>query len=204
MNVAALILCGGESRRMGRPKAWLPFGDERMLERVVRLAGTVARPIVVVAAPDQELSKLPGDVAVVRDPVAGRGPLQGLAAGLSALPDSVELVYATATDVPFLEPRWIGRLVELSDGYDLVVPFVGGYHHPLAALYRRSAVLPAVERLLVEDRLRPFFLIEAVTTRVVDEGEMRVVDPGLQTLRNLNFPEDYQWALRDAGLADRE
>ena len=130
MSVAAVILCGGESRRMGRPKAWLPFGDERMLERVVRLAGTVARPIVVVAASGQELPELAVDVAVVRDPVAGRGPLQGLAAGLGALPDSVELAYATATDVPFLEPRWIGRLVELSDGYDLVIPFVGGYHHP--------------------------------------------------------------------------
>ena len=71
---------------MGRPKAWLPFGDERMLERVVRLVGTVARPIVVVAAPDQELPALAADVAVVRDPVAGRGPLQGLAAGLARFP----------------------------------------------------------------------------------------------------------------------
>ncbi len=107
MTVAAVILCGGPSRRMGRSKAWLLFGDERMLERIVRLAGTVARPVVVVAAADQELPKLPVDVAIVRDPVAGRGPLQGLAAGLGALPDSVELAYATATDVPFLEPRWI-------------------------------------------------------------------------------------------------
>jgi molybdenum cofactor guanylyltransferase len=196
----AVILCGGESRRMGRPKAWLPFGEERMLERVVRLAGTIAWPIIVVAAPDQELPTLAVDVAVVRDPVAGRGPLQGLAAGLAALPDSVELAYATATDVPFLEPRWIGRLVELSDGIDLVIPFVGGYHHPLAALYRRRPVLLAIENLLREDRLRPFYLVDAVKTRVVDESELRSVDPELQTLRNLNSPEDYESALRDAGL----
>ena len=198
---AAVILCGGASRRMGRPKAWLPFGDERMLERVVRLAGTVARPIVVVAAADQMLPELRVDVAVVRDPVPGRGPLQGLAAGLGALADSVELVYATATDVPFLEPRWIGRLVELSDGYDLVIPFVGGYQHPLAALYRRHTVLPAIEGLLSEDRLRLSILVDAVRTRVVDESEMKSVDPELQTLRNLNSPEDYARALGDAGLS---
>jgi molybdopterin-guanine dinucleotide biosynthesis protein A len=197
----AVILCGGASRRMGRPKAWLPFGDERMLERVVRLAGTVARPIVVVAAADQVLPELGVDVTVVRDPVPGRGPLQGLAAGLGALADSVELVYATATDVPFLEPRWIGRLVELSDGYDLVIPFVGGYHHPLAALYRRNTVLPAIEGLLIEDRLRLSILVDAVKTRVVDESEMKSVDPELQTLRNLNSPEDYARALGDAGLS---
>jgi molybdenum cofactor guanylyltransferase len=200
MSLGAVILCGGESRRMGRPKAWLAFGEERMLQRVVRLAGTVARPIVVVAAPGQDLPELAADISIVRDPISGRGPLQGLAAGLGALPDSVELAYATATDVPFLEPHWMTRLVELSDGYDLVIPFVGGFHHPLAAMYRPSAVLPAIEGLLREDRLRPVFLVEAVKTRVVDETEMRAVDPELQTLRNLNFPEDYQRALRDAGL----
>ena len=197
---AAVILCGGASQRMGRPKAWLPFGEERMIDRVVRLAGTAARPIVVVAAADQVLPELGVDVTVVRDPVPGRGPLQGLAAGLGALPDSVELVYATATDVPFLEPRWIGRLVELSDGYDLVIPFVGGYHHPLAALYRRHTVLPAIEGLLIEDRLRLSILVDAIKTRVVDESEMKSVDPELQTLRNLNSPEDYARALADAGL----
>ncbi len=202
MNIAAVILCGGESRRMGRSKAWLPFGDELMLQRVVRLAGTAASPIVVVAAPGQELPSLHGDASIVRDPVAGRGPLQGLAAGLGAVPDSIELVYATATDVPFLEPRWIGRLVELSAGYDLVIPFVDGYHHPLAALYRPRTVLPAIEGLLREDRLRLAFLIELVRTRVVDEGEMRAIDPALRTLRNLNVPHDYQQALRDARLSN--
>ncbi len=84
------------------------------------------------------------------------------------------------------------RLVELSDGYDLVIPFVGGYHHPLAALYRRHTVLPAIESLLNEDRRRLSSLIDAVKTRVVGESEMRAVDPKLQTLRNLNSPEDYE------------
>jgi len=197
MTPAALVLCGGESRRMGRPKAWLPFGDERLLQRVVRLVATVASPIAVVAAPGQDLPELPGEVMIVRDEVAGRGPLQGLSTGLAALPDSNTLVYATATDVPFLEPRWIARLVELSDGQDLVIPFVGGYYHPLAALYRRSTVLPAIEALLREDRLRPGFLVEAVKTRVVGEAELRDVDPVLGTLRNLNCPEDYEQAVRE-------
>jgi len=185
---------------MGRPKAWLPFGRERMLQRVVRLIGTVAQPVVVVAASDQELPELAPDVAIVRDSIAGRGPLQGLAAGLTALTDTVELVYATATDVPFLEPRWITKLVELIDGCDLAIPYVGEYFHPLAAVYRSKAVLPAIEGLLRADRLRPVFLVEAVKTRVVHEAELKDVDPELQTLRNLNFPEDYERALGDAGF----
>ncbi len=201
MTLAAVVLCGGESRRMGRPKAWLPFGKELMLQRVVRLAGTVALPIVVVAAPDQEIPELSPEVAIVRDPISGRGPLQGLAAGLAALPDSAELVFATATDVPFLEPAWITRLAELIGDDDLIIPFMGGYYHPLAALYRRRIVLPMIQELLSADRLRPVFLVEAVKTRIANEAELRTIDPDLRTLRNLNFPGDYDKALADAGLS---
>src|SRR5918997_295971 len=195
MTLGAVVLCGGQSRRMGQPKAWLPFGPERMLQRVVRLVGEAARPIVVVAAPDQELPPLPDWATIARDPVSGRGPLQGLAAGLAALPGSVELAYATATDVPFLQPAWILRLVERIGADDLAIPFVGGYHHPLAALYRRATVVPAIEALLRADRLRPVFLMEAVRPRVVEADELRDVDPGLRTLRNLNTPADYDTAV---------
>jgi molybdopterin-guanine dinucleotide biosynthesis protein A len=185
---------------MGRPKAWLPFGSERLLQRVVRLTGTVARPIVVVAAPDQDLPELPADVSIVRDPVEGRGPLQGLATGLAALPKPVELVYATAIDVPFMEPRWITRLVELIDAHDLAIPMIGEQYHPLAALYRREAVVPVIHRMLNEDRLKLQRIVELVLSRIVRESEMIPVDPLLGTLRNLNHPEDYEQALRQVGL----
>jgi molybdopterin-guanine dinucleotide biosynthesis protein A len=185
---------------MGRSKAALPFGPETMLGRVARLLGGVAGPIVVVAAPGQKVPALPGSIEVVRDEVSDRGPLQGLAAGLAALPDEVELAYATATDVPFLEPNWVAYLVELIEERDLVVPEVGGYLHPLAALYRKKTVLPAVQRLLAEDRLRPVFLLEALEAVRVDAERMSRIDPMLGTLRNLNTPEDYHRALLDAGF----
>jgi molybdopterin-guanine dinucleotide biosynthesis protein A len=200
MSLGAVVLCGGESRRMGSPKAWLPFGDERLLQRVVRLAGTVAHAIVVVAAPGQELPELPPDVTVVRDAVAARGPLQGLAGGFAALPRSVELAYATATDVPFLEPRWISRLAELAVGYDIVIPRVDDLYQPLAALYRKDFVLPVIERMLAENCRRLTLLVETLRTRVVDETELRAVDLMLGTLRNLNRPEDYREALDLAGF----
>ncbi|WP_435010073.1 molybdenum cofactor guanylyltransferase [Tundrisphaera lichenicola] len=201
MIPGAVVLCGGLSRRMGRPKAWLPFGPEFMLQRVVRLVAEAAGPVVVVAAPGQDLPELPRGVAVVRDPVSDRGPLQGLAAGLSALPESVELAYASGTDVPFLQPLWISRLVDLIGDHDLAIPEIGGFLHPLAALYRRATVLPAIQSLLSENRLRPVYLLEVVRSRVLDESTMSIIDPELATLKNLNRPEDYQQALIDAGLA---
>jgi molybdopterin-guanine dinucleotide biosynthesis protein A len=200
MHVGGVILCGGESKRMGRPKAWLPFGDELMLPRVVRLLGEVVSPLVVVAAPGQDVPLLPPDVTVVRDDERGRGPLQGLAAGLRALEGRADAAYASSCDVPFLQPAFVRRLIELLGDHHICVPRVGDYHHPLAAVYRVE-VVEAVERLLQANRLRPVFLFEAVPTRVVEAAELADVDLSFRTLRNLNTPEEYAAALSE--LPDR-
>jgi molybdenum cofactor guanylyltransferase len=195
-KVGGIILCGGQSKRMGKPKAWLPIGGETMLPRVVRLLGEAVTPIVVVAAPDQDLPPLPADVQIVRDEEKGRGPLQGLAAGLAALQGSADAAFASSCDVPFLRPAFIRRMIELLGTQQICVPHVGAYHHPLAAIYRIE-VLDAVRKLLSENRLRPVFLFDAVATRVVQAEELSDVDPTFETLRNLNTPEDYEQAVRD-------
>ena len=107
-------------------------------------------------------------------------------------------MYATGTDVPFLEPRWILHLAELIGDADLAIPSVAGFFQPLAALYRKRSTMPALEALLKEGRPGPVSLVESVKTLVVFEDEMRMVDPLLGTLRNLNHPEEYERALRDA------
>jgi molybdenum cofactor guanylyltransferase len=196
MKVGGVVLCGGQSRRMGRAKAWLPFGEEIMLPRVVRLLGEAVSPIVVVAAPEQDVPPLPDDVRVVRDEEKGRGPLQGLYAGLDALRGQVEAVYLSSCDVPFLRPAFVGRLIQLLGEQWICVPRVGEYHHPLAAVYRLE-VCGMIRRLLAEDRLRPFFLFEAVPTRIVEALELAEADPAFQTLRNLNTPDEYTAALAD-------
>src|SRR3954447_23475389 len=100
--VGGIVLCGGQSKRMGQPKAWLPFAGELLLPRVVRLLGEVVTPIVVVAAVGQELPPLPTAIEVIRDEEPGRGPLQGLVAGLTALQGKAEAAYVSSCDVPFL------------------------------------------------------------------------------------------------------
>jgi molybdopterin-guanine dinucleotide biosynthesis protein A len=185
---------------MGVPKATLPFGPETMLQRVVRLLGVVVTPIVAVAAREQLLPELPEDVIVTRDEREQRGPLEGLRAGLRALPDSVDGAYVTSCDVPLLVPAFVARMIELMGDHDIAVMEIDGFAHPLSAVYRRDT-LPHVESLLAQDKLRPVFLFDAVRTRRVRPEEMVSADPQLYTLRNLNTPEDYQAALSEAGLS---
>jgi molybdenum cofactor guanylyltransferase len=184
---------------MGTAKLALPFGPELMLQRIVRLLGAVCRPIVVVAAPDQALPELPGEVIIARDRREGRGPLEGLSAGLAGLPENVLAAYATSCDVPLLVPAFVERMFDLLGDHAAAVPVSGGFQHPLAAVYRRS-LLDLVNELLAADRLRPAFLFDAVSTRRVAEDELTGVDPQLDTLKNLNHPADYLAALAQAGF----
>jgi molybdopterin-guanine dinucleotide biosynthesis protein A len=184
---------------MGQPKAWLPFAGELMLPRVVRLLGEAVAPLAVVAAPGQDLPPLPPGVAVVRDSEPGRGPLQGLAAGLAALRDRADAAYLSSCDVPFLRPAFVRRLIDLLGECSICVPDAGGYRHPLAAVYRVE-VAAVAERLLAEGRSRPADLFAAVPTRVVTADELTDVDATLQTLRNLNTAAEYEAALRELGV----
>jgi len=200
MITGGIVLCGGKSTRMGTPKATLPFGRETMLQRVVRLLGSVVYPIIVVAARQQALPELPDHVIVAQDERDQRGPLEGLRAGLKALPISVDSAYVTSCDVPLLVPGFVTRMIELLGDHDIAVMEVDGFPHPLSAVYRRTT-LPQVEALLEHDKLRPVFLFDAVRTRRVRPEEMTSVDPQLRTLRNLNTRDDYRRALEEADLS---
>jgi molybdopterin-guanine dinucleotide biosynthesis protein A len=195
-RVGGVVLCGGQSKRMGKSKAWLPFAGELMLPRVVRILGQVVSPIVVVAAREQELPPLPMDVRVVRDEEEGRGPLQGLATGLAAMEADADAAYVSSCDVPFVRREFVQRMIELLGSHHICVPHIDAYHHPLAAVYRVE-VLRIARKFLQEGRLRPVFLFDAAPTRLVGAEELRDVDPTLETLRNLNTPEDYERAVRE-------
>src|SRR5262245_20696566 len=131
MLVGGLILCGGKSSRMGRDKATLPFGPELMLQRVVRLLSQVVSPIVVVAAHDQQLPALPPRILLARDGRQGRGPLEGLHAGLAAIAGRADAVYATGCDVPLLVPVFVRRMIDLLGEHEIAVPVEAQFEHPL-------------------------------------------------------------------------
>lgn len=199
-RVGGIVLCGGKSSRMGRPKLSLPFGRESMLQRVVRIVQEVVSPVVVVAAPGQSLPKLAYDVIIARDEKEGLGPLGGLSVGLSVLQPRVDAAYASSCDVPLLLPAFVRRMAALLGEHDVAIPFDGQYHHPLAAVYR-TRLADDASALVAEQRLRPVFLLDRCECRLVDVQELRSVDPELCSLRNINTQQAYDEALAAAGLS---
>jgi molybdopterin-guanine dinucleotide biosynthesis protein A len=200
---AGVVLAGGRSSRMGTPKAALEWHGSTLLRRT---AGIVARaangPVVVVRAPGQDLPDLPRGTLVVEDPREGKGPVQGIAAGLTALSGQAETAFIASTDMPFLHPAFIRRMLrvlEQDQATDVALPFARGYKQPLAAAYRVSLAETA-ERLVKEDRLRPAFLFGQCQVETLDDDALRrdpvlaALDPDLDSVLNVNTPADYEEA----------
>ena len=159
---AGVILCGGQSRRMGQPKALLDFHGQPLLLRMLAVLAPKAGPLVVVAAPEQELPTLPLGVLVARDTEPHLGPLAGIAAGLEALPDGCDWAFVSACDSPLLASGWIDLLMSRREDADIVMPVADG-REPAIALYRRRIAVTARE-LLAADRRRPVFCASDILT----------------------------------------
>jgi molybdopterin-guanine dinucleotide biosynthesis protein A len=184
---------------MGRPKAALEWHGSTLLRRVVGIVGRVVDgPVVVVRAPGQALPELPSEVAIATDAREGRGPLQGLVAGLSAV-SQARWAYVSSTDVPLLHPAFVAAVLRAAQraDVDVALPVAHGFRHPLAAAYT-TALLPEVERLIAEDLMKPALLLGQVRVLELDEAallrdsELAAVDPELLSLLNVNDPADYE------------
>jgi molybdenum cofactor guanylyltransferase len=190
-DATAVVLTGGKSSRMGRPKALLTFDGEPLIVHIVRHLKRVFAETVVVAAPEQELPLLP--VALVRDQVAYQGPVSGIYRGLKAA--TKEVCFVTSCDAPFLDLALISHLLSEISDCDVVVPFWQERFQPLHAVYRRS-VAPLLHEQLERGELRPIFLYDKVRTRKVHEDEIRTFDPEGMSFLNMNSPADYDSALQ--------
>ena len=194
LRVGGIVLCGGQSTRMGTAKASLPFGGEPMVTRVARVLSTVVQPIIVVAAAGQELPTLGPMVRCVRDHRSQCGPLEGMRAGLVELQGAVDAAYVTGCDVPLLVPEFVTKLISYLEDHDAAIPRTIQYWHPLSAIYRVT-VLPYVEERLMAGKLRMQELVESLRVREVGADQLRDVDPVLDSLRNVNHPAEYRAAL---------
>ncbi|MCC7125829.1 MAG: molybdenum cofactor guanylyltransferase [Acidobacteria bacterium] len=188
-SLSAVVLAGGQSSRMGRDKASLSFGDTSLLDHVIGRIRPRVHDVVVAAAAAQPVG-VP-DVTVVRDGLAGGGPLAAVAGALPAA--AHDLVLVVAVDTPLIAPAIVGVLVAHAQGADAAVPVVNGHAQPACAVYRRPAFLRAVA--LSEAGAGFQEALRHMDVRWVDEAALRASDPELLSFLPCNTPEDYARAV---------
>ncbi len=197
LRVGGVMLCGGESRRMGTSKAWLPFGDETLLQRVVRITSTVVSPVVVATRRGVELPNLPPEVRIVFDSEEARGPLAGVAAGFDALADCCDAAFVAPCDHALLTVAFIERLIALMGDHSAIVPESDGHLFPTLGIYRME-VRRVVHELLECREWRAGELVARCRARRATPSDFADIDPRLLSLLNANTPEDYQTIQRTA------
>ncbi|HEX9991010.1 MAG TPA: molybdenum cofactor guanylyltransferase [Chloroflexia bacterium] len=195
-----IILAGGRSTRMGTNKALLRLspGGLTVIEQVVSRLGEAGLP------PDLLITNTPHEYAFLVLPIApddapGAGPLGGILTALNHSP--YKRVLVVACDMPMLNPMLLRYMASLPGDYDALIPRwtdVSGRKRleTLHAIYSRGCIGPISERIKAGD-LKVAALAEDIRVRYLEEGEMRRYDPGLQSFRNVNTPEDWEDLARD-------
>jgi molybdenum cofactor guanylyltransferase len=182
--LAAAVLGGGRSRRMGRDKATLEVGGLPLAGRALAAAAAVAEEVVLVAPEGHPAGRL--GARTVADP--GQGPLPAAAAAFEAL--AATHVLLLGADHPDLQVPLLGHLAGLRAAGEAVACRRAGRLEPLVAVYQRAPALAAARvRLLGADRSLAG-LLAALRTRVVEEAEWRGLDPAGRSFVDLDSPDD--------------
>jgi molybdopterin-guanine dinucleotide biosynthesis protein A len=205
--MSAVVLAGGDSRRMGTDKAFLKMpGGEPLIEAILSKLAPLSDEIILVANRTQGYERL--GVELVADIYPGKGSLGGIYTGLWAMSHSHGLV--VACDMPFLKPSLLRYMLVMAPEYDVVVPQAvpwGGLKapkeetakehllHPLHAVYSKSCLEP-MKDLLESGDLRIISFYPQVRVRYVEEGEIDIFDPKHLSFFNINTPADLRRAQR--------
>jgi molybdopterin-guanine dinucleotide biosynthesis protein A len=185
--VIGVILGGGESRRMGRDKAFLPFGGTTLVERVAARLREACADIFIVANNPEPYEAL--GLRTVPDALPERRSLVGI---YTAVRHAGGPAFVCGCDMPFLCPALIRHMGDLARSADVVIPRVRDYE-PLHAVYTPACLEPITRVLAAGGRNAD--VLREVRPRVLDADELRRFDPNLQSLLNLNTPDDYRAAL---------
>lgn len=193
MDISCIVLAGGKGLRLGRDKVLESIGNKSLLERVVSRISSFKSDIIIVIASWQSFPQLAGysGLRVVTDIYPGKGALGGIYTGLGVSNSFYNLILAC--DMPFLNEALLRYMVQLSPGFDMVVPRLGNMVEPLHAVYSKSC-LPPLEGLLKQSNLKVRDILPLVRVRYVEAEEIDRFDPRHLSLFNINTEADLERA----------
>lgn len=194
IDVTCLILCGGRSKRMGRPKAFLPYGGTTMVNHILSTVRDLFAETFLVANEPESFEDF--DVDVVKDILPYRGPLGGILSGL--LVSQHSHAFVVACDMPLIDPKVVREMCSKRNEHDVIVASHEDGIEPLLGVYSKNCIRPLEESLFNGDlSLRDFLSGLSSSTYEIDDGESR----NLPCYFNVNTPQDYS-RLVTRGISD--
>ena len=194
MLAAPIVLAGGKSTRFGRDKSLELLAGETLIQRVVQSLACFGDEITIVLSPGSSFAPFQSPVKLrkVYDIYPGRGSLGGVYTGLVHSPQQFNLI--VASDMPFLNTKLLQYMVDMSPGYDLVIPRVNNNVEPVHAIYSKNCI-PIIEQLWARGKSRVRDILEMAKTHYIEEQEINQFDPKHLSFFNVNTPDDLSRAL---------
>jgi molybdopterin-guanine dinucleotide biosynthesis protein A len=184
-GITGLILAGGKSTRFGKNKALVELDGIRLIERVIRVMGSVFQRLIILTNSPHEYSYL--NLPMVEDSIKGLGPIGGLYTGLESISDDAG--FFVACDMPFLSESLIRHMVEIRDDFDVVLPKIDWKIEALHGLYNKSC-LPTIKELIDSHEYQVIRFFPKVHVKYLGENEIREFDPQLKSFFNINKPNE--------------
>ncbi len=190
-KVSVAILAGGQSRRMGQDKAFLPVGGRPVIERVIQRVASLSDDVTIVTNTPDPYRHL--GLRMVSDVYPGKGSLGGIYTAIRAARHRYCLV--VACDMPFLNPDLLRYLMSLAPGFDVVIPRIREFPETMYATYGKGCLDP-IERRLLADRLKITGFFDDVRVRYVERDDVARFDPAFRSFLNMNTPADWEHVQR--------
>jgi molybdopterin-guanine dinucleotide biosynthesis protein A len=185
---SAVILAGGDSKRMGTNKAFLKLEGRNLIDIVFEKLNGLFKEVIVVTDRLEEFSYLPARVTTDLIDGCRKNALRGIQAGLTL--SSHSACFVIACDMPFPALPLINYMSRFAEDFDVVVPRIGSYYEPLFAFYNKTA-LETINRHLENNKLKIFDLYSGLCVKDIGEDTVRLFDPQALSFYNINTREDY-------------
>jgi molybdopterin-guanine dinucleotide biosynthesis protein A len=191
MQVTGVILAGGKSRRMGRDKAFLPFGYGLLIERVIEVVQQVTADVILITNTPEQYRHF--GLPMFFDAIADAGSLGGIYTGLVSAKTPYSL--CLACDMPFVKPTFLRFLCDMVADADVVIPRNVEDFQPLCAVYSRVCREP-IRHKIEAGRLKITGFFDEIRVHIIEGELLARYDPHDIMFFNANTPEEYEQARR--------
>ncbi len=184
--MTGIILAGGSNRRFPIPKSLIKVSGQRIIERTIGIFQGLFRDTLISTNTPDILFYLRR--RMIGDIYPSTGPLTGIFSTLLNI--STEHAFVVACDMPFIRQELIEYIIGVQTKASVVVCRWGGIIHPLFGIYSRG-IINEIEQVIRQGNISLLEFIENIDTHIVEEGEIKNIDPKGESFVNINTPDDF-------------